>query len=380
MRWPIVLLILFAAPGFAPGQENSGWRYFNGAPVKGEIVRVAPEGVEVQSGNTGRVVPWSGFSTATRFRFDPHYRANLALAQRGLALNAWTNPAEGGYTANPIATPTDGASTAGSEIDPLNFTGFPTLTAQPRAGLAGIDLRKGDRAVTWGFRFGPGPSDAIYYVMEPAGDDGLPSTLWVWTDPGKRPEALKGSRRSDGDETTVSFRKQRFQSRMDDADVRFDLGLLSSTRDHNALSTTLDVELKKAGVVSSFTLVGTPPGILVGDGNVVARDLLASPSLKLGVEMQDGKPILTGAIRMGRLALIPRASMQKGVTVVIRDGRSTAVIDELVPVKADSAHSQATVNLPLERLTAGQKYALRATVDLGPLLGSLAYEESFVRP
>ncbi len=376
-------VVIVAAAVWTGGPAQAGAeapRLLGGQPLGGEVLAVRPDGIEMVAAGGGKLYPWSAFSPATRFRYDPLYRANLALAQQGLAVRAWTNAAEGGYSAAPVKEQAAAPSPVAADIQPLSFAGLPAPAALPRAALVGLNVRNDARAIAWGFQFGPGPADAVYYVMEPAGEDGLPNTLWMWTDPGRGPEALQGSRRSDGGDTTVSFRRQRFQSRMEDADIRFDLAVSASTRDRNALSIALDVEIRKDGAVSTFTLLGSPPGALVGDGNLVARDLLAPPALKIGVELQEGKPVLAGAIRMGRLTLLPGMNMQKGVNVVIQDGRPAKVFEELVPVKEDAARSRAALLLPLDRLAPGQKYALQASADLGPLVGPLRYEESFVRP
>lgn len=381
MRVYGVIALLSCAACVGYGQESSVVpRYLNGMPVKGEVSAVFPEGMEIRSGTSKRVYPWTAFSAGTRFRYDPLYRANLVAAQSGQPISAWTQPPDGGYEARTAPAPEALPDVPTAEPRTMALAELPTISARPRASLVGLDLRDPARALTWGFRYGPAEADTVYLVLDPAPNDGLPTHMSVWLQPGKPPERLKGSRRVDGEEATVSFRKQRFRTMREGVEIQFDLGVSMSTRDPGVLWVALDVELKQGKTTSAFSLIGAPPGVLAGDGNILARDLLSTPSLKLTIETVEGQPAMMGNVRMGRLRLIPRAGMDKAVLIQITDARKTKVLEESVPIQEGRPGHKTSFTLALDRLTAGQKYAIQARIDLGPFLGPLVYEESFVRP
>lgn len=365
MRLGIGIFIVALATA-ALGQDAPIVRFVNGTPVKGEVTSVKPEGLEITNGEAGKVYPWSAFAAGTRFRFDPLYRANFSLAQQGKPMSRWTNAPE---------STTDSGS-APAAVQPMTFSAFPPLAARSRASLAGLELNDAARALTWGFRYGPGETEVAYVAIEPGGDDGLPTTLLLWSDPNQRAERLRGSRRAVGDEATVSFRKQRFRSTREGVDVQCDLALSVSTLAEGVFNVALDVELKKGDAVSSFTLYGPPPGMLVGDGDIVAQDLLVSPLMKLAISAGS----LSGDIRMGRLRFIPRSGMDKAVSVVISDARNNAVMEEKVLFQDGKQAEIATLALPLKSLVTGQRYSMQSGIDLGPFFGALRYGETFVAP
>lgn len=380
MRPAIVILALSLAALSARGQETPGLILLNGAPLRGEVIAVRPDGVEVRAGAATRLHPWSAFAPGTRYRFDPLYRANLTAAQQGLPVARWPNPPDGEYSAQPrpLAGPATTSAAGATDVRPLSFTALPPIPARPRNSLVTLDPKAGAQALSWGLRYGPAESDTAFFILESAGADGLPPAMHVWTAADKRPERITASRRADGDEARAVFREQRFRGAREDVQVEYRVSVSASTRMPGALLVNADVQLQKGAAISSFSLVGAPPGVLSGDGAVAARDLLAPPSLVMALDTIDGKPVFAGGVRMGRLRLIPRSGMDRALSVTISEERGAEVIKESVAFTGDAPADKHSFALPLQSLKSGGKYSLRARIDLGPFLGPVEYQESFV--
>ncbi len=362
----------------AQGQEPGALILLNGTALRGEIVEVRADGIEIQAGAAVRFYPWTAFAPGTRFRFDPLYRANLDAAQQGLPVARWPNPADGDYTARPRPLEAPRAEAPAASVTPLSFTAFPAIPAKSRGSLVALDPKAGANALSWGLRYGAAETEAAYFIFESAGEDGLPPAMHVWIAADKRPERVRSSRRADGEEARAIFREQRFRAQREGVDVSYGVAPSASTRAPGALLVSVEIELKKDGTSSSFALVGAPPGVLSGDGNVVARDVLAPPALVMALDSIDNKPVFAGAVRMGRLRLIPRGGMDRAVSIKIADERGGEALAAKVPFTGDAPTDKHSFVVPLDGLTAGRKYTLNARIGLGPFLGEVSYQEHFV--
>ncbi|MCO5044928.1 MAG: hypothetical protein J5I99_09305 [Verrucomicrobia bacterium] len=353
--WVGFVMLIFA--GVASAQEGAAVRFVNGTPIKGELVSVKPGGLELSVEGTRKLFPWSAFSPATRFRYEQGYRDNLATAQRGRPPAEWTNSLSGAVVAAP-----------------MSLRALPPISDRPRARLPGFRVSDGADAVAWGFRYGAKDSEAVFAVLEATGNDELPSSLLLWSSPSSNPETLSGSRRASGSEATMSFPSKRFVSVREGVEVQSDLAFSVLGREPGVPNVVLDVVLKKGGASSSFSLVGVPPGFLLGEGSIAAQDLLVSPTMKWGV----GRGVLSGEVRMNRLQLFPRSGMGSVVDVSVSDGEGRVLMEERVPFREGRQNAGPALEVSLKRLPSGQTYVLKARVDLGPFLGVLQHEQSFV--
>jgi hypothetical protein len=347
-------------------------------PIKGELAEVSVEGVYMQVGSAKRFYPWAALSPGSRYRFDPLYRANLSAAQQGRPVSEWRNPPDGEYTSKPRALDQRVTEEADVSVSPLAFLPLPEIPPKPRSAVAELDANAGSASLAWGLRYGPSESETAYFVFESPADDGLPPAMHVWSGAHKRPERVRMSRRADGEEARAVFREHQFRAVRENVEVTYRIAPTASTRAPGVFLLSAVVELKKGTATSSFSLVGAPPGVLKGDGKIIARDLLAPPSLFLTLESMGGKRVITGAVRMGRLRLIPRSGMDQTISIKIADELGAQVLAADVPFTADAPTDKRSFVLPLDGLSAGRKYSLHARMSLGPFLGEVSYQEHFV--
>ncbi len=373
MTWIVRAVLFTLFTGAVEAQEAPPIRFLNGAPVPGEVVNVSAEGVEVRAAGATKVHPWSALSSGTRFRYDPQFRVNLPVAQRGEAVAAWTNPAPAPYSVNP-AIPQAAVEPVAPVSAFLPLDVFPPASERPRASLPHLDVKNGDLAITWGLHYGTAETETIFFVLEPREPGDLPGAADVITTPEKRAERLRGSRRSDGGETNVTFRKQELSASIGDIQLTYEIALAASSREPDQVLVTADIGLKRGKETSLFSLQGAPPGQLLGDGNVTPRPLLAPPVLHFTVQHFAGKPLLVGNVRMGPLKLIPLSGMGRQVKVTLDDASGATVLTHQSGYTLASPADRYSLVAPLENVPAGQKYRLFAEADLGPFFGVVQYE------
>lgn len=348
-------------------------RFLNGAPVPGEVVNVSADGVEMRAAGATKILPWSALSSGTRFRYDPQFRVNLPIAQRGEGVAAWTNPAPAPYGVNP-APPESEAEPEAPVVARLPLDVFPPVPERPRASLPHLDLKHGDFALTWGLHHGTAETDVVFFVMEPREPGDLPAAADVITTPEKRAERLRGSRRSDGGETNVTFKKQEVSASIGDIQVTYEVALAASSREPDLILVNADIGLKRGKETSLFSLQGAPSGQLLGDGNLTPRPLLLPPVLHFTVQQFAGKPLLVGNVRMGPLKLIPLSGMGRQVKVTLDDASGSRVLVKEPAYNLASPADRYSLVVPLDEVPAGQKYRLFAEADLGPFFGVIQYE------
>ena len=372
----VALALSFALS--APAQEV---RLLNGTIVKGEVLSVRAEGMEIRTGDAPRLFPWSALSHGTRYRFDPLYRSNFTFAQQGRPADQWTNAPDAEYSVKP-ADLLPRAAVAQTSAPParLALGGLPALPARPRRSMVEGAVATGTNSLSWAFQYGPGEFDAAYFMFDPPGENGLPEGASLWTHPDKRVERVRGSRRSDGEDAVVNYRRQQFKGALDGAEAEYGVTLVTATRHPDTLFLSLDVDLKKEKNTASFSLLGNPPGLLVGDGDVLAQSLLTPPDLLVRMLVVEEKPVLAGYLRMGRLLLLPRAGLGKAVQVTVTDARNTALVDEKVVLIEDSPLARESFVLPIAGLESGQSYLINAQIDLGPLFGLVRVESTYTAP
>ena len=368
-------------------------RYLSGAPVRGTVKSVSPAGVEVLGGNASRVYPWNMLSAGTRFRLDPVYRVNLPAIQQGAPLSARTNELETGYLATPAAADASAAGATGSlmapaatsllaaaSAGPVDLGRFDAVNPLPRAAVAQANLRNGDAALAWGLRYGSPVEQVVYFLFDVKEPGELPDGMVIYNPAGGRADRIKASRKTDGADAITQFRKLRYQGAVADVACAYDVACIFSSRQPGQLLVSLDIELARGGISAAFLLQGAVEGVLEGDGAMTANQVLAKPSLWMTADTSGGGPVLVGNVRMGRLRFIPRRGMDTAARVVVTDEMGAVAVDEPVTVSAKGPQDRYTLRLPLDKLKPGRKYALKASMDLGPLLGPLHYEESLVLP
>lgn len=386
--WPGFLLVVLAAwPVLAQDV-----RFANGATARGAVKSVSPDGMELELGGQAKLYPWSAFSAGTRFRYDPVYRANLAVIQAGQPASARTNEPESGYLTTPSSDATGSVPGANpmapapttlqrdSSSGPLNLEAYEPAPALPRANIPKLELRNGDAALSWGVRYGRGTREIAYFVFDVKEPGELPDALVMHSAADERTDRIKATRRGDGSEATAQFRKLRFEGTFGEAKAGVDLSCAFSARSSAALNLTADVELTRGTTVCAFSLSGQPAGALQGAGDIAARELVTPPSLWMAIEGKGGRAAVVGNVRMGRFKLLPRRGMETAVSVTVSDEGGKPVLERAVPLQNASLQDRYTITLPLDQVQSGRKYALKASIDLGPLLGRVRYEESFVVP
>ncbi|MCS6771041.1 MAG: hypothetical protein NZ740_03335 [Kiritimatiellae bacterium] len=389
MHRAVWMIVAAAISSSAWSQETTRPVLLNGAPLRGEIVHVGPEGIEVRVGDSNRLVPWMAFAPGTRLRYDPHYRANLKDAQKGVAPNRWAKPPDGVYSATPEPFAISSAQqplAAGAlqpvpaDFRPLTFQPLHHIGVRRRGELVPLEGASDVRSVSWALQYGPSASDWVLFVLEPAAHEALPAAMHLWSASGRNVERFPASRQKEGEDTRVVFRDVRLQSTREGAAVDYVITISAVSRLPGTLLLRAEVILRRDPILSSFLLLGAPSGVLTGDGSISPRDILQPPTLTFSLDNVGGKSVFAGNVRMGRLRLVPKTGMSREVEVTISEERGPAIIEGTWPAGGEQPTDKNTFVVPLDKLKSGGKYALKAKIDLGPFIGPLDYTEHFVMP
>lgn len=377
----VLLLSLLVTSGMVIRAAAQDVRYVNGVAARGTAKSASAEGLELELGGATKVYPWATLSPATRFRYDPVYRVNLPAVQAGLPAEARTNPPETGYlaaAADPAGAPA--SATPGAGGGRLDLGVYEAIPPFPRAAIPKLELRNPEAALSWGIRYGRRTNDVAYFVFDVKEPGELPESMVIHAAAQEQTDRIKAARRNEGSDTQAQFRKLRYTGAFGEAEASLDLSCSFSARNPTVLQLAAEVELKRGAQACAFSLLGPPEGALQGDGSIAARALLTPPSLWLAVERVAGQPAAVGNIRMGRFKLLPRRGMELALAVTLVDEAGQPVLERSVPLEKANLQDRYTISVPLEKAQGGRTYRLKASLDLGPMLGRVRYEESFVAP
>jgi hypothetical protein len=352
-------------------------RYVNGVSARGTPKSASPDGLELELGGATKVYPWTSLSPATRFRYDPVYRVNLPAVQAGLPAASRTNPPETGYlAASADAAGAPAAVSPGAVGGRLDLVAYEAVPPLPRASIPKLDVRNPEAALSWGIRYGRRTNDVAYFVFDVKEPGELPESMVIHAAAQEQTDRIKAARRSEGGDTQAQFRKLRYTGVFGDAEASLDLSCSFSVRNPTVLQLAAEVELKRGAQACAFSLLGAPAGALQGNGDIAARELLTPPSLWLAVEKVAGQPTAVGNIRMGRFKLLPRRGMDPALAVTLLDEAGQPVMERSVSLEKANLQDRYTISVPLEKTQGGRTYKLKASLDLGPMLGRVRYEES----
>ena len=386
----MLLLSLLLSAGAVATVAAQEVRFLNGAPARGTIKAVSPEGMELELNGTAKTYPWSALSAGTRFRYDPVYRVNLAAVQAGQPPAGRTNAAESGYLVTPSAesgetgaagspmAPPPTLLQAGAGSGPLRFEAYAAVAPFARSGIPKLELRNADAALSWGVRYGQSARDIAYFVFDVKEPGELPESMIIHAVAENRTDRIKAARRGEGSDATAQFRKLRYQGAFGAAQAGIDLSCSFSAQNPSVLQLAAEVELTRGQEVCAFSLLGAPAGALQGAGDITPRELLVPPGLWMSIETAGGRAVAVGNLRMGRFKLQPRRGMDTAVAVTLLDESGQTVQAATAALNEANLQDRYLISLPLEKALAGRKYTLKASLNLGPLLGPVSYEEGVV--
>jgi hypothetical protein len=366
-------------------------RLASGVVIKGEVIGSNAEGLEVKTGKGTKTYDWKTLSPATRYRYEPEYRANYEVVLRGLPPSRRTNPplkiedsqedqsveqtrtsAEKNNNKQPEKTLLLSDQIRYDNIDPLKAGEFPE-----------VQLRAPDLTAYWGLQYGPKREEVLYMAFDTKGAEDIRDTMFLYgpADRFRKTDRIKGMKKRRGNLYTADFKKIDLSSDFGDIHAEFEVDLMFTVGQPKDFTTLVEVELSADNTSSSFLLYGQPTDLIYGEGTINVRGLLDLPVLWVSLDPASTSARIVGDLRMSRMKLCPEKGMDTEVTIEVYDENGNNLIDrEKVDLDESMFEREYGIMAEMSDMKQGEMYRVKAFIDLGPFLGEVACEEMIQIP
>lgn len=377
-------LAAFAALTAAVGYAQDP-RFANGMAVKGEPVEAINDGLVVKIGATTKTYPWETLSPATRYRYQVFYRSNFGQVLTGVSSANWSNTPDKIYRpfAATASVKTEAVDTqvatqavASAVLSLDTYEAVPAITP---IDIPKIEIRAMDLAQFWSAQVGPSRKDVAIFSFDTKGPGEFHDVMFVHTAVDDRTDKIRGAKRSDKDDNYMEFRQVPLQSQFGGTKATFEIeGWFAGKQP--GVQVRAEVELVAGETKSSFILRGTPAGVVQGNSQISTRELLAPPVLWFVLDTSSGKPLLVGNIRMGKMKLVPGFGMDSKVKLSVLNSVNGIALEQDINVGSADPETKYMIVVDLNRLAENETYSIKASVNLGPFLGPVAFEDKITIP
>lgn len=348
----------------------------NGMPVSGEIQDRQPEGVTIRMASGTMLFPWGALSPATRFRHQPLFRNRMkdVLAGRPLPYpgthspdleprpvdNAAPSPAAPAPPSiDPDAPPLPEAATPpkpveGRVSDKFNVSDFPK-----------IDLRQPNDAYYMGFRFGEGEDQLVLLCLDRKDPQAAYDRLFVYM-PGhpeyKEPKVLRGMVSGS---RSVEYRPFKVVSQ-DAEGRRMELEIGLSSKDEWSFLVTVT-----RGPVSYRLYKKASPA-----RSTQFRIFVLGGKPELRVSAHEGGKSIGVKLLLGEWNMLPLKGLPNMIDLEILDDKGMQAFTKKLRAGNDDFMDETKAWMtPVSRVKKDTPYTMRATINLGPLLGGVIKDE-----
>jgi hypothetical protein len=337
----------------------------NGLTVTGGVSSLTASGVVVSVGTTPRTYPWPVLAPGTRFRYDIHYRMNLAGFLEGLPAASLTNAPDPQY--DPLRSETASANDevvpAARAVSMTNLVWRGRVAVKPSA-VRGLEASVAGGARFTGLRLGTGADEVLVAGWETGAAARVTS------------KSLRGGevvvRRMGQDPWTsepqvvpVSIGEAEGT-----ASVSWQRGASGAWPPEAVIAYRMEYE----GRPVSWTVRGKVLAWVGADEAVPAAMVLDQPRLALSLVLQEsGGAVIACTLFMGRWRLEPGDGMADRIAMALQDERGTTVAEDRVVFGERP-------EWPLTKAVVGAGYAVTGTVDLGAMFGRVEDRFAFTMP
>ena len=360
----------------------------NGVILKGTVKQATDAGLEIQSPAGPKTYTWETLSSATRFRYQPVYRANIDPILQGLPPLARTNKPPVEVTAAQTQTEKP-QETAPKETtqQPLSLRVFDqapyeNIDSISSSQIPNLQLRTPNSATYMGLQYGPTKKDVIYMIFDPKTSQDAPDTLIVYGPNPAYSNAMRigGFKKGSGDTRVMSFKKFKVSSRFGSVMTDYEIECAYAEGQTNSMTMTISVDLYKGNTKNRFVLNGQTTDLIQGDGIINVKGLLDLPVLWVGLDLTTGSPRLVGNLNMSHLKLAPKEGLENRVSVTIIDDKGEVTQRESIKLDESTFGQLYGIACELKRIEPGKTYIAKAAIDLGPFIGPAVFEEKLTMP
>ncbi len=386
--WTVCAVIFLAATVLI--SQGQTVRLANGVVVKGDVLQISDAGLEIKAQAGNKVYTWETLSPATRFYYQPLFRANYEAVLLGLPKSAWTNPADEAVAGIPTQAVTEAAKPAEKPVEQAPATlnlfeqaVYENVSPITAVQIPGLRLRTPAAATYIGFQYGPLAREVIYLAFDTKNPQEIHDTMYIYAPalPAySNTLQVGGMKRSSGDTRSITYKKIKFNTRFGQIDTGYEAECTYVAAQTNLLRITIAAELSKGDLRSRFILGGEPTDLLQGDGLVSVKGILDFPILWLGLDLTAPSPRLVGNLNMAQMKMVPRDGMDNRVNVTIMDDKSTIIQKEQIKLDEASLSQKYGIVCDLKKLSPGQNYTVQSSLNLGPFIGEISFDDKFTLP
>ena len=361
----------------------------NGVILKGTVKQSTNAGLEIQTPAGPKTYTWETLSTATRFRYQPIYRANFEPVLQGLPPSARTNkpivdaPAAPATAAKPQDTTPKETTQQPQSLRIFDQAPYENVDSISSSQIPNLQLRTPAAAAFMGLQYGPTKKDVIYMIFDPKTAQEAPDTLLVCS-PGNPAYSnavrISGFKKGSGDSRVMSFKKFKLSSRFGQVATDCEIECAYSDGQTNSITLTISVDLYNGNTKSRFLLNGQTSDLIKGDGIINIKGLLDMPVLWVGLDLTTGSPRLVGNLNMSHLKVAPKEGMENRVSITIIDDKGEVTQRESVKLDESTFGQLYGIACELKRVDPGKTYIAKAAIDLGPYIGPAVFEEKITIP
>ncbi len=362
-------------------------RMANGVILKGEVVKTTQAGLEVKSGATVKSYPWETLAPSTRYRYEPLFRANYEAVLQGLPASARTKkpdeevPVISAQEAKPPAenVPSQPAAPSRSDLTLIEQIAYEPVQPIRVSQFPSAELKSPETTLLCGFQFGPSKDEVLYLAFDARGAKDVRDTLIAFTPTHSAfssPLRITGFKKTTSDSRVVTFKKFPLTASFGAVAVSYEIECIAQ-QTLAEVAVILSVQLSRENARSRFQLYGTLKDFAQSDGLIPVLGILDMPTLWLGLE-NSTTPRLVGNLTMSHMNLVPREGMGNRLAVSILNDKNETVQELAIKMDDTTTAQPYGIGVDLKKVEVDQEYTIKAAMDLGTLMGTTSYEDTFI--
>ncbi|MEM7391014.1 MAG: hypothetical protein AAF492_01600 [Verrucomicrobiota bacterium] len=255
--------------------------------------------------------------------------------------------------------------------------------------FAGLKLEDAANGVYLGLQYGPGEQDVVYVAFDAPDFEKPPETMFVYAPGSKlynKTMALKGKKKTvavaNAKGKASFFPPLKFSSEFGDIKADYEINMQYGVKSWSLLYVATEVKLTKTrGASSGLELRGyMGEHVTEREGTIKVMPLLKQPALSLSSRAAGHGLQLRMDVKMGSQRILPGKSMKDDIELAYTDDKDKKAGKEKVELTEERMYNSTPISHTPKKLKPGRGYSALASIDLGPLFGTLEASKSFTMP
>ncbi|MFH0880708.1 MAG: hypothetical protein V2A34_13415 [Lentisphaerota bacterium] len=365
-------------------------RLANGTIVQGQVTKNTREGLEIQTAAGPKILTWDTLSMGTRFRYEPAFKANIDAVLQGRPASSRTRvpdpeestqDAASAPTATPapvVAEPVTARPDAPATLLIWDHFTYENNDSFRAGGFPSKALRAPSYTYYHGLQFGPEAKDVVYLAIDPKDNTEARDLLLVYSPYSAlytNAMSINGFKKGGG---VVNFKKFPLRAQFGAINAAYDMEYTGLANDEEML--TAVIELSRGDQKCRFILGGLFRDTATGNQIIGVNGLIDLPRVSITLDPKETPIKIKGDLLMSGLKLVPKENMDNRLNVEIFTADGTLVQKEAIKLDEASLMLPSQFSLAPKKMTPGETYRVKSTINLGPFLGPVTDEDTISLP